>query len=176
MTDSKKPDALSIDSETNVKSLHKDSGPDQPREWVINPVSNYRCQIKEIRESGIPLTGNEFHVIEKSAFDAKCEELEKCRNENERLMNVEYWPERARNAEKELTAARQEIERFEETLKHDVDKIEAAYIEREQRLVAALEKGRNRLIGIVIGPLYGAVIDEVKDILSEALKAHKGAE
>lgn len=37
------------------------------REWFINPVACYIC---EVNENDIGLTGNEIHVIEKSAYDA----------------------------------------------------------------------------------------------------------
>ena len=46
----------------------------EPKEWIFNPVCKYRV---ELCEDKFGLTGNEVHVIEKSAYDALQEELNK---------------------------------------------------------------------------------------------------
>lgn len=44
------------------------------REWFINPVVGYRC---EVNEGGIGLSGNEVHVIEYSAYQALAARVQK---------------------------------------------------------------------------------------------------
>lgn len=41
------------------------TNPKRVREWFINPIVGYKC---EVNENGIGLTGNEIHVIEMSAY------------------------------------------------------------------------------------------------------------
>lgn len=42
------------------------------REWFINPIAGYRC---EINENGIGLTVNEVHVVEAKAYLAEVEKV-----------------------------------------------------------------------------------------------------
>ena len=52
---------------------------DKPREWFINPVVGYKC---EVNENGIGLSGNEIHVIERSAYDKLKAERDQLRNDS----------------------------------------------------------------------------------------------
>jgi hypothetical protein len=54
----------------------------KPREWFINPVVGYKC---EINENGIGLTGNEIHVVEHSAYADALAEVEHLKLSNKLL-------------------------------------------------------------------------------------------
>lgn len=51
-----------------------------------------------------------FHVIEYSAFQALEEKLREAQEENEELMNVEYWSDRCKLAEKERDELKAKLE------------------------------------------------------------------
>lgn len=99
---------------------NNDSRP--PREWTL-----YESATGVVAHTGPTIANDEdVPVIEKSAFndlvknktaefvlasrnnDDLRRQLAEARAENERLMNVEYWPERAKNAEQDRDLLRAE--------------------------------------------------------------------
>ncbi len=74
--------------------------PPTPREWFLNTVAGYRC---EVNEDGIGLTGNEVHVVEYAAFEAvqkerdelqaRYDELLKLREFQDDFLTNPYLPE-----------------------------------------------------------------------------------
>lgn len=82
-----------------------------PREWTL--------RFDDVREDGWIMSAGQYDkshsqqedvpVIEKSAYDAVAAELAKVREENERLMSTDYWPERRKAAEAELTACQKSM-------------------------------------------------------------------
>lgn len=79
----------------------------KPREWFINPVAKYKC---EVNEDGIGLTGNEIHVVEHSAYIAKCEELAGIRKDH-----MDDW-KRIQDAERALEVETNRVTSFKEQL------------------------------------------------------------
>lgn len=71
------------------------------REWFINPVVGYKCQINE---DGIGLTGNEVHVIEKAALLEAQGELETLRSCEAQLQK----------ANETIAALKAEIEKYKD--------------------------------------------------------------
>ena len=116
----------------------------KPREWFLNPVVGYKC---EVNESGIGLTGNEVHVIEYSAYAELKAEVEYLKrtlaDERSGDCDLKYF--------KELAAERARSERLVMALERIIahDKRLPDFSDNPQTIIAsealaedAPEKGR----------------------------------
>lgn len=84
----------------------------KPREWYLNPVANYWC---DVDENGISKTANEVHVIEKKAYNDLKKRADKLYSSIKRVI---AWESEEGCAD--WSNVHEAIKKYEECLSSDV--------------------------------------------------------